>query len=474
MNLQRLGRYQLHRLLATGGMGEIYLASACGLDGFEKRLVVKRIRPELANRDDLVAMFMQEARIVAKLNHANIVQVFDVGSEGGDCFLAMELLLGKDLRALMAAMAGEPLPLEHAVHIATAICSGLHHAHQAHNAQGLPFGIVHRDVSPANVFVTTEGQVKLLDFGVAKLSHQDGGSRSGALKGKLPYMSPEQARCVPQLDHRSDLFSTAILLWEMTTGRTLFLREQELDELRALCEEPVPPPTRLIPEYPPELERIVMKGLRRTPAERYQSAAEFQVDLEAFARAHSLALSPFALARFITTHFPEADSVGEVAQIASEQPTRSTNIHAPQQRKHESGKVHKPSRSVRSWLLLSLAAVLGLGFATTTWWLLRNQDTAQTRNATTVAPDQPTTSSKAPTSAASSEDLAPEPSGSAMEPTDAAPVQGDRPGVAQDAKQRDSKRRRTPKKRETGKKRAPTSGDAIPSRPESDDAPFPL
>ncbi|HEY3355715.1 MAG TPA: protein kinase [Polyangia bacterium] len=296
----KLGRYEVVRLIATGGMAEIYLARARGIEGFEKLVVVKRILPQLAQNRAIVQMFLDEARLAATLRHSNIAQVFDIGAEGDEYFLAMEYLDGADVAQLRSALsdAGRALPLEHAVHLVLGVLAGLHYAHEQRDAAGQPLNIVHRDVSPQNVFVTREGEVKLVDFGIAKAARRAAATRHGTLKGKAPYMSPEQARGEP-LDRRSDVFSAAILLWELTTGRRLFRGRSELDVLNAIAHGDAPAPSSLVPDYLHDLEHIVMRGLRHDPGERYPTAQEMQVELEAWAREHKLAVSPVALARFM-------------------------------------------------------------------------------------------------------------------------------------------------------------------------------
>ncbi|MBI5479598.1 MAG: protein kinase [Deltaproteobacteria bacterium] len=296
----RLGKYQILRQLATGGMAEIYLARHMGIEGFEKLVVIKRILPVLAADPHVVQMFLDEARLAATLHHSNIVQVFDIECDAGSYFLAMEFLHGEDVGRVMKALraSGRELPLEHAVSIVLGVCAGLHYAHERTGSDGQPLEIVHRDVTPQNVFVTYEGAVKLVDFGIAKASRRATATRYGTLKGKIRYMSPEQARCLP-LDRRSDVFAVGILLWELTTGRRLFGGPSEFDTLRTIIETDAPPPSGVTPGYPHRLEQIVLHALRRPKEERYQTAQEMQLALEEFAFEHQLRVSPVALAGFM-------------------------------------------------------------------------------------------------------------------------------------------------------------------------------
>ena len=281
-------------------MAELYLARANGIEGFEKLVVLKRILPQLANDRGFVKMFLDEARIAATLQNSNIVQVYDIGEAEGGYFFAMEYLRGSDLHGIMRAAfaSGRGLPLEHTLSIILGVCSGLHYAHDKLDGDGRPLGIVHRDVSPHNVFVTYDGGVKILDFGIAKAAHRLSETRQGTLKGKLQYMSPEQCQCEP-LDRRSDVFAIAILLWELSVGQRLYDGKSELAIMKSIVEHDATRPSELSPNYPPELERIVRKGLARRPADRFQSAEELQLALEAFAREHRLALSPVGLQRYL-------------------------------------------------------------------------------------------------------------------------------------------------------------------------------
>ena len=296
---QYLGRYEILRLLATGGMAELYLARSTGIEGFEKLIVCKRILPQYTSRKDIVEMFLDEARIAAMLHHSNIVQVFDIGEDGGNYFFAMEFLHGEDTSRLMKAVTArrEQLPLEHAINIMLGVCAGLHYAHELKRANE-PLNLVHRDVSPQNVFVTYDGGIKLLDFGIAKAENKSSATRVGQLKGKIRYMSPEQSRALP-LDRRSDIFSAGILLWELTTGRRLYRGASDFDVLKAIIEGDAPAPSMVKPDYPKPLEKIVMRALRRNREERWQTAQEMQLALEEFARERRLQISPVAMANYL-------------------------------------------------------------------------------------------------------------------------------------------------------------------------------
>jgi serine/threonine protein kinase/tetratricopeptide (TPR) repeat protein len=283
-------------------MASVHLAHAKGIGGFEKLLVIKRILPLAANDDTFIRMFLDEARIAATLDHSNLAHVFDVGSVQNEVFLAMEFLHGHDVRSIVRSIEG-PLPLDATFAIAIGASSGLHYAHEKRGATGQPLGLVHRDVSPSNVVVTYDGRVKVIDFGIAKATTQVGNTKSGMLKGKPGYMSPEQCLGLP-LDRRSDIFCVGIMLYELTTGTRLFgPKDAEYLQIKAIVESDPKPPSAIAPGYSPELERIVLKALARLPDERYQTALEMQRDLEALARTSGLDVSPTRLEAFMETTF---------------------------------------------------------------------------------------------------------------------------------------------------------------------------
>ncbi|WP_049949827.1 protein kinase domain-containing protein [Sorangium cellulosum] len=303
--LTALGRYRLLKKIGMGGMAEIWVASVAGISGVRKICVVKRILPHLADSPEFVRMFLDEARIAATLDHPNLVQMYDIEEVDGVPVIAMEYLHGEDLRTIKKSLrsANRRMPVEHAITIAASVSAGLHYAHEKVGFDGKPLDIVHRDVSPHNVFVTYDGAVKILDFGIAKAANRVNETRDGALKGKVPYMSPEQCTS-DRLDRRSDIYSVGILLYEMSTGSRLFRRgATEFELMRAIVEDPVMPPSQVCDDYPPELERIVLKCMERDREKRYATARELQIDLEAFAREERLATSSLALSSFMAELF---------------------------------------------------------------------------------------------------------------------------------------------------------------------------
>jgi serine/threonine protein kinase len=300
----RLGKYEIVRRLAAGGMAEIFLARVSGLSGFQKMVVIKRILPQLATKSDFVEMFLDEARIAATLQHPNVVQMYDVGVVDGNYFIAMEYLHGEDVRSIMKTLykQEERLPVEQALNIIIGLASGLHYAHEKRGFDGKPLDIIHRDVTPQNIIVTYEGGVKLLDFGIAKASNRFGETRFGTLKGKVPYMSPEQCRGEP-LDRRSDIFSLGIMLYELTLGRRLYKGHSDFEVLKQIVEGTVTRPSEIDPGYHPQLEEIVMHGLEKERDKRYQTAREMQTDLESLVRQERFYVSPIALQGFMESTF---------------------------------------------------------------------------------------------------------------------------------------------------------------------------
>jgi serine/threonine-protein kinase len=318
----RFGKYTLLRKLATGGMAELFLAIQRSVAGFEKLIVIKRILPQMTQDRAFIEMLLHEARVAATLSHPNIVQIFDVGEVDGTYYIAMEHVHGEDLRQIVRQMKRRAVldfPIEHALAITLGVCAGLAYAHEKTELDGTPLNIVHRDISPQNVVVTFSGDVKIVDFGIAKSDTKEGeGTKSGKLKGKVPYMSPEQARALP-IDHRSDIFATGVMLFELTTGKRLFKGASEYDTLKLICEKEYPLPSQVRPGYPPDLEQIVLTALAKDPAQRYQSARHMQADLESFVRRHQIAVSGIALQQFMQGLFEEKLAAQKQALLEGKQ-----------------------------------------------------------------------------------------------------------------------------------------------------------
>jgi hypothetical protein len=298
-------------------MAELFLARADGIEGFAKLVALKRILPHKVTNERFVRMLLNEARLVAGLDHPNIAQVHDVGLEHGEYFFAMEYVHGQDLAHVLHRAPHHKLHLENALHIAIGVCAGLHCAHIARDASGRALDIVHRDVSPSNVLVSYQGAVKLVDFGVAKAATLVSETREGVIKGKYGYMSPEQCLGDP-LDRRSDVFAVGILLWEMTVGRRLYAFKGELASLQRIVYVDAPRPSRFDPQYPDALEHIVMRALARDPRQRYQSAEQLQIDLEQFALDHRLAVSAVSMAIEMRTLFRDQVEAWSAAERAGQ------------------------------------------------------------------------------------------------------------------------------------------------------------
>jgi len=337
----KFGKYTLIRKLASGGMAELFLAIQRSVAGFEKLIVIKRILPQMNQDRGFIDMLLHEARVAATLSHPNIVQIFDVGEVDGVYYIAMEHVHGEDIRSVVRQMKKKGVrefPMEHALSILLGMCAGLAYAHERSELDGTPLNIVHRDISPQNVVVTFSGDVKIVDFGIAKSDRASEHTEAGKLKGKVPYMSPEQARG-QDVDSRSDIFSAGVMLFELTTGKRLFKGPSEFETLKMICESDYPLPSKVRPGYPEELEKIVMKALAKERVERYQTAREMQGALEEFIRTERIAASHIALNHFMQNLFEEklasqkeallqgkqlADII-EMQHISTRPPPESTN-----------------------------------------------------------------------------------------------------------------------------------------------------
>ncbi|HUU02870.1 MAG TPA: serine/threonine-protein kinase [Myxococcota bacterium] len=280
---QQFGKYYLYERLAVGGMAEIYKAKLYGVDGFEKNMVVKQILPQYARHREFIQMFIDEAKICVNLSHGNIVPVYELGEIDGIYFISMEHVDGKNMGELLDAGLDEnkPLSVPHALFIASEILSGLDYAHRKGDERGGPLGIVHRDVSPQNVLVSYDGEVKIVDFGIARAANKMHATEAGVIKGKFGYMSPEQATG-KDVDARSDVFAAGILLFEMLTLERLFHGGTDVVTLERVKRADVPTPSRTNPKLPPQLDAIVFKALARNPADRYQSAGEMRLAISRF------------------------------------------------------------------------------------------------------------------------------------------------------------------------------------------------
>jgi len=301
-----LGRYQILKPLAKGGMAEVFLARTIGIKGFERHVVLKFIRVEHGANPQTVEMLLDEARLVAALHHRNIVQVHDVGQAEGQYFFAMEYVHGEDARALLRKVKDTKtqLPFAHILTIVSAAAAGLHYAHEMRGPDRKPLNIVHRDISPGNILLGFDGGVKVVDFGIAKTDRQEENTRAGELKGKVGYMSPEQCKALP-LDRRTDIYMLGIVLYELCTVRRLFKGENRFQTMQQIVEGNIAPPSRYRKDIPDELEQIIMKALATDPADRYQTADDLRLVLEAFATRANFQISPSKLSDYLKDLFGE-------------------------------------------------------------------------------------------------------------------------------------------------------------------------
>ncbi|MEW6682190.1 MAG: protein kinase [Nitrospirota bacterium] len=302
----QFGKYLLVHRVGSGGMAELFLAKQTGLKGFEKVLAIKKILPHLTQDPEFVSMFVNEGKLAALLTHQHIVQIFDLGHVDGAYYLAMEYVMGKDLRtvAARARERGGRLPIDHALSIVSRVASGLDYAHRKKDLNGRDLNIVHRDVSPQNVLVSYEGEVKLVDFGIAKAAGIGQETRTGILKGKLAYMSPEQAMG-RAIDRRSDVFALGIVLYELLTGRRLFKGDSDLSTLEQVRTAHVDPPKQIDADIPDALEAAVMTALAREPDQRYQTAADFQAALETIIAQRGRGSSTLHLSQYMASLFAD-------------------------------------------------------------------------------------------------------------------------------------------------------------------------
>ncbi len=277
----QLGRYTLHAELAAGGMAAVYLARQTGAVGFGKTVAIKRLHPHLARDQYFVTMFLDEARLAARITHPNVVPILDVVSTDDELFLVLEYVRGETLAGLLRALRKQKakMPVAVAASIITGLLAGLHAAHEAHDELGKALNIVHRDVSPQNLIVGADGTSRVLDFGVAKAATRLQTTREGQLKGKIPYMAPEQLS--GEVTARTDVYAAALVLWEALTCQRLFKGETEAQVLHLVMTMDAPKPSSLNPEVPAALDAVVLKGLARDPANRYTTAREMAQAIEA-------------------------------------------------------------------------------------------------------------------------------------------------------------------------------------------------
>jgi len=283
-------RYRITERVAAGGMAEVFRGVAESMRGFKKNIAIKRILPSLTKNKKFVAMFLDEARLSLALQHANIVQVFDIGHTEDTYFIVMEYVDGVDLKALLEwrRRINRRVPIAHGLYIVLEMCKGLAYAHDVHNPEtGGLMGIVHRDISPPNVLISKQGEVKVVDFGLAKATSQVEITDPGVVKGKMSYLSPEAARG-EEVDARADIFAVGILLYELLTGKRLFYGETDYQTVELVRNAKIPPIKPQNPQVEPELEDIVRKALAKRKEDRYQNATDIQDALAQYAYSRGL------------------------------------------------------------------------------------------------------------------------------------------------------------------------------------------
>jgi serine/threonine protein kinase len=353
-------RYHVIRRLAIGGMGEIFLARQA-IAGASRLVVLKRLLPELAEDPQQLEMFVDEARIAANLAHPSIVQVHEFGRDAEGHFIVMEYVPGHHVGRIVkrAVQLGRELPVRFGAAIIYELARALDHAHNAVDSHGEPLDIVHRDISPSNVFVSFRGDVKLMDFGIARASNRTHRTNDGSIRGKFAYMAPEQIEG-QAVDRRTDVYAAGIVLWELTLCRRLFDAPSELDTIRAALEQPIPRPSTIDPYYPPELEQTVMHALDRDPTRRPASAADFAAALKAYLRTNPVDRDD--LAAIMAELF--ADDAAEVVRLETEHTASTVKDVAPTVHLLPAEPVSEPRRRSRLPLVLLALLVIGGGIAT--------------------------------------------------------------------------------------------------------------
>ena len=330
------GKYLLLERISVGGMAEVFKAKAFGVEGFEKIIAIKKILPSMAEDADFIQMFIDEAKICGQLNHANICQIFELGRIDDSHFIAMEYIWGKDLLQIQNRFRRirKNMTVQMAAFLASKMCEGLDYAHRKKDATGKPLNIIHRHVSPQNVIVSYEGDVKVIDFGIAKPGSRSVKTQAGVLKGKFGYMSPEQV-AGKNLDQRADIFAIGTILYELLTNERLFLGESDFATLEKVRNVAVPPPSQVNKEIPAALDAVIMKALAKDGDKRYQWASEMHDDLQDFLAQtepvyNAKALSTWMRAQFIVEMRKEAAvldeqrKIGKEAMNADKGPSKST------------------------------------------------------------------------------------------------------------------------------------------------------
>jgi serine/threonine protein kinase len=373
---QRFGKYLLLSRIAQGGMAELYRAKLIGDEGFEKLIAIKTILPHLSEEKDLVKSFIDEAKLAAFLQHPNIVQIYDFGSVNSTYYIAMEYLYGKDLKLITERYKEKELPLsiENALYIATQVCAGLDYAHKLKDFRGRPLNIIHRDIGPHNIFISYDGQVKIIDFGIAKAAIQNTKTQDGSIKGKMAYMSPEQA-LGESIDRRSDIFAMGILLYEIVTHKRMF--EGDAFRVFAKVREADYTPAEIVNEaLPGDLCRIIDKALAKDREQRYQSAEDLLTDLEKCMRGLSISPSYRNLSQYMKDLFgkeaeaeletirkiSDADSIKSLEKGKTIRPQIEKTIVLAENDLPSGQKTHKPLFAYYALILIAAGILAALAF----------------------------------------------------------------------------------------------------------------
>ncbi len=304
--VQASKKYRLIAEIGRGGMADVYLAVVQGPAGFNKLVVLKKARPELAREHEFPAMFLDEARLAARLNHPNVVQTLEVGQDGERYFIAMEYLDGQPLHRIRSRVGGGlgGFTLAMQVRILIDALNGLHHAHELGDFDGTQLNVVHRDATPQNIFITYDGLVKVVDFGIAKAVDSSSETRTGIIKGKVPYMAPEQAKGAP-IDRRTDVFAVGVMLWEAAVGRRMWKGIADIGVLTRLATGEIPSLRAELPDVNPMFARIVDRALAPAAADRYDTAADLQHDLERYLEMSGQQITAREIGRFVAERFAE-------------------------------------------------------------------------------------------------------------------------------------------------------------------------
>lgn len=302
----RIGRYTVERRLGSGGMADVYLCRQSGMGGFDRQVVVKQIRSHLREREDVIFMFLDEARLVAQVNHPNIVQIYDIDEQDGLPYLVMEYVRGLSFEGLSRRLsqAGVRYPIDLVAALGEQACAGLQAAHELRDSSGAPLGVVHRDISPSNLLLSIDGVIKIIDFGVARAKNRLSVTSAGHLKGRAGYVAPE-ALTDTVIDRRADLFALGVVLYELCSGKTLFDRESDLARLSAVLTTRIPPLTEVRPDATPDIAEVLGRALEVDRSRRPESAAVLGAALHAVAMHSGRYITPTRVAEWLEQYLPE-------------------------------------------------------------------------------------------------------------------------------------------------------------------------